>query len=69
MVLFDRDFSLCSEDRQPALTRPEGGAFLAFVLLEAPAWDPDQFRRDLRDRVRHPLPHRGGGMLKTAAAP
>ena len=49
MVLFDRDFSLCSEDRQPALTRPEGGAFLAFVLLEAPAWDPDQFRRDLRD--------------------
>lgn len=34
---------------QPALTRPEGGAFLAFVLLEAPAWDPDQFRRDLRD--------------------
>ena len=26
-----------------------GGAFLAFVLLEAPAWDPDQFRRDLRD--------------------
>ena len=49
MVLFDRDFSLCSEDWQPALTRPEGGAFLAFVLLEAPAWDPDQFRRDLRD--------------------
>ena len=38
-----------SEDWQPALTRPEGGAFLAFVLLEAPAWDPDQFRRDLRD--------------------
>ena len=48
LVLFDRDFSLCKED-QPALDRPEGGAFLAFVLLEEPAWDPDQFRRDLRD--------------------
>ena len=48
LVLFDRDFSLCKED-QPALDRPEGGAFLAFVLLEAPTWDPDQFRRDLRD--------------------
>ena len=48
LVLFDPDFSLRKED-QPALETPEGGAFLAFVLLEAPAWDPDQFRRDLRD--------------------
>lgn len=48
MVLFDPDFSLRKED-QPALAKPEGGAFLAFVLLDAPAWDPDQFRRDLRD--------------------
>ena len=48
LVLFDPDFSLRRED-QPALETPEGGAFLAFVLLDAPAWDPDQFRRDLRD--------------------
>ena len=48
IVLFDEGFSLCKE-HQPALARPESGAFLAFVLLEAPAWDPDQFRRDLRD--------------------
>ncbi len=48
MVLFDRDFSLCSGG--PARPDPAGGgAFLAFVLLEAPAWDPDQFRRDLQD--------------------
>ena len=53
----------------PPWTRPEGGAFLAFVLLEAPAWDPDQFRRDLRDLYGHPLPHRGGGGSRTAAAP
>ena len=48
LVLFDPDFSLRKEN-QPALETPGGGAFLAFVLLEAPAWDPDQFRRDLRD--------------------
>lgn len=48
LVLFDPDFSLSKED-QPALAKSEGGAFLAFVLLETPAWDPDQFRRDLRD--------------------
>ena len=48
LVLFDGDFSLRKED-QPALARPEGGAFLAFVLLESPVWDPDLFRQDLRD--------------------
>lgn len=48
LVLFDRDFTL-SKEGQPALARPEGGAFLAFLLLDAPAWDPEQFRRDLRD--------------------
>ncbi len=47
VVRFDADFSL-SQD-QLALERPEGGSFLAFVLLEQPAWDEEQFRRDLRD--------------------
>ena len=32
-----------------ALEQPEGGAFLAFVLLEQPEWDGEQFKRDLRD--------------------
>ena len=48
LVLFDPDFTLRKED-QPALAKPEGSAFLAFVLLESPAWDPDRFRQDLRD--------------------
>ena len=47
MVRFEPDFSL-SED-QMALEQPEGGAFLAFVLLEQPEWDGEQFKRDLRD--------------------
>lgn len=33
MVRFAPDFALCEED-QPALAQPEGGTFLAFVLLE-----------------------------------
>ena len=49
IVCFDRDFSL-PEDRQPALRQPGApGCFLAFVLLERPEWDPEQFKRDLRD--------------------
>ena len=64
VVRFEPDFSL-SED-QMALEQPEGGAFLAFVLLEQPEWDGEQFKRDLRDPVGHPLLHpgdrrRGGG--------
>ena len=47
VVRFEPDFSL-SED-QMALEQPEGGAFLAFVLLEQPEWDGEQFKRDLRD--------------------
>ncbi len=47
VVRFEPDFSL-SED-QMALEQPEGGTFLAFVLLEQPEWDGEQFKRDLRD--------------------
>ena len=47
VVRFDSDFSL-SED-QLALEQPEGGTFLAFVLLEQPEWDGEQFKRNLRD--------------------
>ena len=43
------DFSLSEEEEQPALSRNDGGTFLAFVLLREPQWDIDQFRRDLRD--------------------
>lgn len=49
LVAFDSDFSLSKGD-QPALSRAEGGAFLAFVLLAEPVWDADRFRRDLRDQ-------------------
>ena len=49
LVAFDRDFSL-SKGEQPALSRAEGGTFLAFVLLAEPVWDADRFRRDLRDQ-------------------
>lgn len=49
LVAFDRDFTLSKED-QPALSRAEGGTFLAFVLLREPVWDADRFRRDLRDQ-------------------
>lgn len=49
LVAFDPDFSLSKAD-QPALSRAEGGTFLAFVLLEEPVWDADRFRRDLRDQ-------------------
>ena len=47
-VRFLPDFSLHQE--QPALEQPEGGSFLAFVLLEGPEWDADQFKRELRDQ-------------------
>lgn len=46
-VFFDADFSLREEAGQPVLQQPAGGGFLASVLLEEPAWDEDQFRRDL----------------------
>lgn len=49
LVAFDPDFSL-SKGEQPALSRAEGGTFLAFVLLAEPVWDADRFRRDLRDQ-------------------
>lgn len=49
IVYFEPDFSLREEAGQPALERPDGGTFLAFVLLEEPVWDVDQFRQDLRD--------------------
>ena len=48
MVRFAPDFALCEED-QPALAQPEGGTFLAFVLLEQPEWDAEEFKRTLRD--------------------
>ena len=49
LVRFEADFTLSGED-QPALEGPgEGGTFLAFVLLEEPEWDAEQFKRDLRD--------------------
>ena len=49
LVSFEPDFTLSGEG-QPALERPgAGGTFLAFVLLEKPEWDADQFKRDLRD--------------------
>ena len=47
MVRFAPDFALCEED-QPALAQPEGGTFLAFVLLEQPEWDAEEFKRTLR---------------------
>ena len=40
MVRFAPDFALCEED-QPALAQPEGGTFLAFVLLEQREWDAE----------------------------
>lgn len=49
LVAFAPDFSL-SKGEQPALSRAEGGTFLAFVLLAEPVWDADRFRRDLRDQ-------------------
>lgn len=50
MVLFGADFSL-REEGQPALEQPgSAGNFLAFVLLEEPEWDPEAFKRALRDR-------------------
>ena len=49
MVLFGADFSL-REEGQPALEQPgSAGNFLAFVLLEEPEWDPEAFKRALRD--------------------
>ena len=59
VVRFEPDFSL-SED-QMALEQPEGGTFLAFVLLEQPEWDGEQFKRDLRGPVGHPLLHQETG--------
>ena len=47
VVHFESDFSL--SENQMALEQPEGGVFLAFVLLEQPHWDTEQFKRDLRD--------------------
>ena len=47
LVYFRPDFSLQEADSQPALQRPTGGSFLAFVLLEMPGWDEEKFRRDL----------------------
>ena len=48
LVRFAPDFTLSGD--QPALEGPgEGGAFVAFVLLESPEWDAGRFRRDLRD--------------------
>ena len=41
--------SPAGEEDQMALEQPEGGTFLAFVLLEQPEWDGEQFKRDLRD--------------------
>ena len=48
VVRFEADFSVSKED-QPAMRCSDGGNFLAFVLLKEPAWDADQFRKDLRD--------------------
>ena len=49
MVLFGADFSL-REEGQPALEQPgSAGNFLAFVLLEQPEWDAEEFKRTLRD--------------------
>ena len=62
MVLFDRISPLCSEDRQPALTLPEGGAFLAFVPTGSACLGPGPVPPGSAGSVRHPLPHRGGGI-------
>ena len=66
VVRFNSDFSL-SED-QLALEQPEGGTFLAFVLLEQPEWDGEQFKRDLRDLWGIPCftPEASGGIGENA---
>ena len=47
VVRFESNFTL--SEHQPALERPEGGTFLAFLMLEQPVWDGEQWKRDLRD--------------------
>ena len=61
VVRFRPDFSLCPQEEQPALDAPEGGVFLAMVLLERPDWDEEQFKRDLRDLWGIPCMTRGDG--------
>ena len=62
MVLFDRDFSLCSEDRQPALD-PAGGRRLPGLCPAGSAClGPGPVPPGSAGSVRHPLPHRGGGI-------